>query len=402
MTLEPGTYRRRLLPTLLLFLSLSGLAYAAGSPDPAPSRDPAGQVIRIGSWGPLSGPNAPWAAILRGAAAFFTQINHQGGLHGRQLKLVMFDDRSDPAVTEAGVRTLVEEKNVLAFVGGVGTASGLAVLDYLDEKRIPWVGMISGSGRFAVPPRPAVFAVRPTDRDEASALVKYGVEVLNHRRIAVVHDDGPFGQDGLAGVLRRLEMYNLAPAAAIAVKNSDYDLKDKVQALEQARPETVIMWLTPVQAAVLRREAAGLPGGGPVWMTNGSLADAALLDKMTDGLWAGTIFTTWSESPADPSPLMEKYRRAHEEYAARGDNWGAFFCAGFGFAEPLIEALRRCGPELGRERLVSELEGLKDFKGVFGRISYGPRERQGQKELFIAQALRGGRTRPLTGWFVMD
>ncbi|MFH1092224.1 MAG: ABC transporter substrate-binding protein, partial [Pseudomonadota bacterium] len=82
--------------------------------------------IRLGTWAPLSGDAAPWGAMARGMDVYFQWLNRKGGINGRGLKLLMFDDRYDPAVTEAGVLKLTKEYGVFAFVGGVGARSGLA------------------------------------------------------------------------------------------------------------------------------------------------------------------------------------------------------------------------------------------------------------------------------------
>ena len=85
--------------------------------------------IRIGEWGPQTGPAAPWGAVARGSHMFWDIVNADGGIHGRMIKHVYFDDGYNPARTKAGVKELVEGEGVCAFVSGVGTAPGLAVMD---------------------------------------------------------------------------------------------------------------------------------------------------------------------------------------------------------------------------------------------------------------------------------
>ncbi|RLC04132.1 MAG: ABC transporter substrate-binding protein, partial [Deltaproteobacteria bacterium] len=92
--------------------------------------------IHIGNWGPQTGPAAPWGAVARGTDAYFKMINAEGGIHGRKLVFHYFDDGYNPAKTMAGVKQLQEETGMFAFVSGVGTATGLAVKDYLMERKI--------------------------------------------------------------------------------------------------------------------------------------------------------------------------------------------------------------------------------------------------------------------------
>ena len=110
--------------------------------------------------------------------------------------------------------------------------------------------------------------------------------------------------------------------------------------------------------------------------------------------------------PNADDPLLQKYKKdAFSKFAAKGERWGLFFYAGILFAEPLVEGIKRCGKDLTRERLVKEMEGIKDFKGIGGKISYGPLDlaepyacRQGQKEIFLVKCLKGGKYEKLTDW----
>ena len=106
-------------------------------------------------------------------------------------------------------------------------------------------------------------------------------------------------------------------------------------------------------------------------------------------------------------PLMKQYKKkAFDKYAAKDERWGVFYTAGILFAEPLVEGIKRAGRDLTRERLVKELEGLKDFKGIGGRISYAPfnptkgyETRQGTKETMLVECLDNGVAKLLTDWF---
>ena len=197
----------RLLKILIPFLALVpalplDAAAQKQDPPPAPVFHPGGltdREIYIGQWGPQSGPAAPWGGLSRGTGAYFQMINESGGIHGRKLKLLFFDDRYDPAMTAAGVKKLAEKYGVFAFVGGVGTAGGAAALEYLTGKNIFWVGPASGSTRWTSPPRKNVFAVWPPYKDEARVLVDYAVGNLKRQKIALVYQNDDFGLEGRQG-----------------------------------------------------------------------------------------------------------------------------------------------------------------------------------------------------------
>jgi len=132
--------------------------------------------------------------------------------------------------------------------------------------------------------------------------------------------------------------------------------------------------------------------------------------KISKGLWQGIIAATFGELPNSDNALLQKYKKdAYGKFAAKGERWGLFFYAGILFSEPLVEGIKRCGRDLTRERLVKELEGLKDFKGIGGNISYAPLDlaepykcRQGQKEVFLVKCLKDGKYEKLTGWMRIE
>ena len=393
-----------------LFFCLAAAAAGFG-PDmwaqEAPARPPgvtAGQV-RIGVWGPLSGPAAPWGATMRGVETYFKMVNLAGGVHGRQLKLIMFDSQYRPAIIEAGVKVLVESKGVLAFIGGYDSSAGPAVMSYLEREGVPLAGLASGSTVWTTPPRRNVFTVRPTDTDEAAALVKYAVEVLNRSRVVIVYQSDANGLDGLTGVQKQLQTYGREPVDMIPVLRDETDMTTPARRLKASNPETVILWVHPSHAVGLRKAVHRLSGSSPLdaaWMTGSALSDAPYMNKLTGGLWRGAIFTSFAEMPHADTPLMNRYRAVFRKYSARGERWGFFHYLGFGLAEPLVQALKQCGPAVSGSRLTAQLEKLHGFKGILGPIDFSPGNRLGQRGMYLAQALDRERIQQLTGRFIME
>jgi len=100
--------------------------------------------------------------------------------------------------------------------------------------------------------------------------------------------------------------------------------------------------------------------------------------------------------------LMKKYHAAFEKYVPKGERWGIMYLAGFGFAEPLVEALKKVGRDVTTDKVIAELDKMTDFKGIFGHITFRPEDRQGQKEVFIAEALKDGKSKRLSDWIKAD
>ena len=356
--------------------------------------------IRIGQWGPQTGPAALWGAIPRGTGCYFDMINAEGGIHGRKIKYFQRDDGYMPPKTKAIAKELVEDKKVFAFASGVGTSTGMAVKKYLNKKKVPWVGPASGSTHWAYPPTKYLFAVYPLYIDEASILVNYAVKKLGKKRIAFFYQNDDFGKEGLVGAEYALEKLGMKLAASVSVEVMDSDLSSHCMKLKAAKPDCVLMWLLPKQGAIILGTAAKM-GFKPQWMSASVLSDAPIMYKISKGLFKDVILPSFGDLPDSPNPLMKKYKAAHDKFAPK-DRWGIFFYAGFLFVEPMVEGLKRCGRDLTADNFVKAMETIKDFQGIGPKVSYGPNKRQGTRSLFLAKSVEGGKLVRLSDWMTSD
>lgn len=356
--------------------------------------------IVIGQWGALTGPAALWGAVARGTKAYFEMINAEGGIHGRKLKLLIRDDSYQPPKTKAAVMELVEKIGVFAFVGGLGTGTGMAVMDYLADKKIPWIGPGSGSSKWTETTNRYRFAIYPTYQAEAKGLVRYLSEKGGVERIAFFYQNDDFGKESLMAAKAELKKQGKTLAAEVSVEMSDTDLSSHVLKLKQSKPDAVILWLMPKHAAITMKTAAKL-NFKPKWASTSSLSDAPLMHHITGGLWDGVIFTSIMELPDSEKPVVKKYRESYDKYGLvenPNEKWGIFFMAGYMFAEPFVEALRIAGRDLDREKLVDALHKLNNWnEGITHNVTYTPTDHQGQKSVFISKC-ENGKAIALTEW----
>lgn len=364
--------------------------------------------IHVGQWGPQTGPAAAWGSVARGTDAYFKMINANGGIHGRKLVHHMFDDAYNPAKTKAGVKELQEGTGMFAWVSGVGTAPGLAVRDYLMERKVPWIGPSAGSLHWVDPPHKYLFGVYPLYYDEARILTSYAIRELDNKRVAIIYQNDDYGKNGLKGVKESLAEHGLELVASVPVEVTESDLKPHVMRLRKSKADTVLLWTNP-KHAVMTVGISQAMKFQPQFMSTSTCSDFPLMMHISKGLWQGVISATFALLPDSENPLMQQYKQeAFEQFAAEGERWGLFYYAGIVFAEPFVEALKRCGPDLSRERLVQELEGLKDFQGISGPITYKPYDpedpscRQGQDQVFLVKCLEKGKAEKLTDWIAVE
>ncbi|MBW1801859.1 MAG: ABC transporter substrate-binding protein, partial [Deltaproteobacteria bacterium] len=352
--------------------------------------------IHIGQWGPQTGPAAAWGNVARGTGVYFKMINEEGGIHGRKIVYHMFDDAYNPGKTKAGVKELQEKVGIFAWACGVGTSPGLAVKDYLMERKIPWVGPAAGSLHWISPPQKYLFAVYPLYYSEAKALCRYAVETLKKKRIAIAYTNDDYGKNGVAGAVAELKKHGLELVAEVPVEKADTDMKPHAMKLRKAKADVVLLWVIVPQAIRIIGTCRVMKYN-PQWMSTSTCSDYPLMMAFSKGLWRGVITSNFADLPDSTSPRMVKYRKAYEKYAAKGERWGMFFYAGFGFVEPLVEGLKRSGRDLSRENLVRAMEGIRGFKGIFGQIDYSsfdPKDlycRQGQKDIYLTQCVEKGK-----------
>jgi ABC-type branched-subunit amino acid transport system substrate-binding protein len=360
--------------------------------------------IVIGQWSPQTGPAALWGSVARGTAAYFDMINEAGGVNGRKLELLIRDDGYQPTRTVAVAKELAEQEEVFCFIGGVGTATGMAVKDYLAEKGIPWIGPASGSSKWADPPSKNLFSLYPRYEDEAAILTRYAVDELGKEKIAFFYQNDDYGKEGLAGAKAQLESMGKELAAEVSVEVTDTDLSSHVLKLKESKADVVILWLLPKHAAITLGTAAKL-GFKPQWMTGSTLSDAPLMNKITEGLWEGVIFDTFIHLPDSENESVAKYKAAFDKYGLKRNDkeqWGIFFMAGFYFSEPVVAAIEAAGDDLTREKLIEELEKLDGWdEGLGHGITFGPDERQGQKAVFLAKC-EGGKAVKISDWLTLE
>ncbi|MBA4393189.1 MAG: ABC transporter substrate-binding protein [Desulfobacca sp.] len=389
----------RLKTTLLvLFLVLVGCWMAVPAIHALEGFDD--KEIRIGQWGPQTGPAAPWGSVARGSALLFNVINEEGGIHGRKIKYFIRDDQYNPAQTKAVVKELVERNGIFAFVGGVGAACGMAVKDYLAQNKVIWVGPATAIKEYVFPVNPYLFGVYPLFDDEASILTKYVVEKLKVKKIGFFYQNDTYGKNGLEGCKHQLARYKMDLVAEIPVEPGEKDLSSQMLKLKSSGAEVVILWVNPTIAVITLKTSASV-GFKPQWVSSNTLSDYPLMFKLTGGLWEGVITGAFGQTPDSKHPLMVKYREAAKKYAPE-ERWGTFYYAGILFAEPFVEALKKVGKNLSTEACLKALNSIKDFQGIGPKITWTPTQHQGSDSIMIQKAGPNASYITLQDWHAND
>ncbi len=389
--------------TAMLMLVLGSIGVAA-----AESSGVTDTEIHIGQWGPQTGPAAAWGAVARGTGDYLKWVNEQGDINGRKIVYHMFDDGYNPAKTKAGVKELQEGTGIFSWIGGVGTSPGLAVKDYLADRKVPWVGPSAGSMSWVKPPNRYLFAVYPLYYHESKALVRYAVKELGKKKVAVAYLNDEYGKNGLRGVKEALDELGMEIAAEVPVENRETDFKAHAMKLRKSKADTVLLWTTVGHAIRILGTCKAM-GFTPQFMGSSTTSDFVFMDHISKGLWEGVICTTFGLVPTSDHPLMKKYKaEIFDKFASKDERWGQFYSVGILFGEVLVEGLKKAGRDLNTESFIAAMESIKGFQGVGPEVNFAPFDpdnlysRQGTRTSFIIQALKDGKTKMLTDWIELD
>lgn len=349
--------------------------------------------IRIGTWGPQSGPAAAWGTVITAIDAYFQHINAEGGIHGRNLVLISRDDAYDPARSVAAARELNDREQVFAFVGGIGTANGLAVMPIVKRAGIPWVSPSTGSTEFARQSDGLIFATFTNYEVESALMTRYAVEELGNTRLAIFYQNDDYGEEGLRGMEEEVERLREAGHDLTIVDRVSYERAETNMAVQALRlrggdADAVLMYSTPAAAAALIAEFQRLEYT-PRILASSTLLDPTLLANpgMQGALLASflrlpsAIVGEGNGDPIADDILMNIIARYAPE-AAR-DPFRAL--AGVGFAQPLVEALQAAGPDVTRESFLEALRAIEGFDtGLFANLDF-TESYQGNNSIMLLQ-----------------
>lgn len=356
--------------------------------------------VVIGTFQALSGPYAIIGkGMLKGMKAYFNWINSKGGVNGRKIELLAYDDQLNPSVTVTDVKRMVEQDHVFAIVGGLGTYGCLAVMNYLNEHHVPFVYQGSGSPLLSNPPKKYIFPVQPNYNLEGHLIAKFLVEKEKKSKIAIMYMNNDIGQEGFSAVKDQLSKYGMKPFLSIAYNPTSSDFSSEIIKLMNANPDSLVIYglITDTIRIITQLRQYGL--NIPV-VTIYPNADPAFV-KLGGKAVEGTILTAWVPIPTkDNSAFTKKFEKYLEIYQKTYPKQipSSYAAAGFIAAEVFTHALELAGPNPSREGLVHALESFKNWNGILAQqITFSPTEREGKKSMYFIK-IENGQFVPITGW----
>lgn len=344
-----------------------------------------GEIV-LGMSNALEGPaSALGTGLKSGAMVYFDKINAAGGVHGRKIKVISYDDGYEPRNTVKNTKKLISEDKVFALFGYVGTPTSKAILPIINKEKVIYFGPFTGAEFLRNPVNKYIFNVRSSYFNEAEAQVEHLTAKLGLKNIGIFIQDDAYGLAVKGGVMKALKKRDLFLKGEGRYKRNTVAVDEAVGVLKAASPEAVSMVGTyKAMAAFIKKSKA--QGYSPVFLNVSFVGTTALIEELK-GEGDGTIISQVTPSPYDPSLQMVKGYQ--EDMKKAGNNKpGYVSLEGYLDAFVFVEVLKKVGRDLTRDSFIKAAESLSISSGGMS-FSFSPNNHQALDKVYLTEITGG-------------
>ena len=344
------------------FVAGMGVAVAGNAPGVTDTE------IKIGNTNPYSGPASVYSTIGKSIGACWKQVNAEGGINGRKIKWISYDDGYSPPKTKEQIRRLVEKDKVALTFQTLGTPTNSAIHKYMNKKKVPHLFVATGATKWGQPKKfPWTMGFQPNYQTIGRIFGNYILQNHPNSKVAVLYQNDDYGKDYVIGVKDAMgDKY-----AKQVVKEETYEVTDptvasQIISLKNSGADVMVNISIPKFAAQAIKKMDAI-GWKPVHLLN----DVAATIKATfvpAGLEKskGIISVTYLKDPNDPEwkndPGMNEWRAFMAKYYPKGDSANAFNVYGWAVCSLMIDTLKRAGNDLSRENIMKSAASFKKFR----------------------------------------
>jgi branched-chain amino acid transport system substrate-binding protein len=325
--------------------------------------------IKIGNIMPYSGPLSSYALIGRTEAAFFKKLNDEGGINGRKINFISYDDNYSPPKTVEQARKLVESDDVLFMFQSLGTPTNTAIQKYMNQKQVPQLFVATGATKFGDPANfHWTMGWQPTYQTEGRIYAKYILQNLPQAKIGILYQNDDSGRDYVKGLKDGLgaEAAKRMIVAELPYDPTDPTVDSQIVSLKTLGADVLFNHTAPKFAAQAIKKVAEI-GWHPVHIlasvsnSVGSVYRPAGLENSK-----GVLSSNYLKDPTDPAwkddPAIKEWLAFMDKYFPDGDKSSTFSVYGYLLAQTLVQVLNQCGDELTRENVMKQAANLKDLE----------------------------------------
>ena len=322
--------------------------------------------IKIGNIMPYSGPASSYAVIGKTEAAYFDKINAEGGINGRKIRFISYDDAYSPPKAIEQARKLVEGDEVLLIFQSLGTPSNSAIQKYMNAKKVPQLFVATGATKWGDPKNfPWTMGWQPNYQSEGRIYAKYILDHFPDAKIAVFWQNDDAGKDQVKGLRD-----GLGDKAGMIIADKSYEVSDpsidsQIVALRDSGADTFFSWAAPKGSAQAIRKVGELGWKPRFFLANVSASVAGVLRPAGLQYAKDIISTAYLKDPTDPTwkddPGVKTWREFMDQYNPGGDKVDLNNVYGYAAAQTLVQVLKQCGDDLTRENIMRQAANLKNF-----------------------------------------
>jgi len=324
--------------------------------------------IKIGNTNPYSGPASAYGLIGKTIDAYFKKVNAEGGINGRKVNFITYDDGYSPPKAVEQVRKLVESDEVLLVFQPLGTPSNTAIQKYMNSKKVPQLFVATGATKWGDPKgNPWTMGWQPTYQAEGQIYAKYILKNHPNAKIGILFQNDDYGKDYVKGLKDGLgEKAKTMIVSELPYEPADPTVDSQIVSLKGSGADVFFNVTTPKFAAQAIKKAAEI-GWKPVHLLNnvsnsfGSVLKPAGLEASKDVLSTGYL-----KDPTDPTwdndAGKKEWLAFMDKYFPDGDKTSSFTVYGYTVAQTLHQTLKQAGDTLTRENVMKQAASLKGLK----------------------------------------
>jgi branched-chain amino acid transport system substrate-binding protein len=350
---------------------LAAAAFAGlGVPRLARAQDSPGVTaneIRIGSTNALSGPVSSYSVISRALSGMFRRLNDEGGVNGRRINFIVYDDGYQPPRTLEQTRRLVEQDRVAFLFNQLGTPTNSAIHRYVNQRRIPHLFLATGADKWANPREyPWTMGWQPSYRIEAQIYAKHLLEQRPYARIALLYQNDDFGKDYVAGVRDVLGPRFDSTVRTVSHEATDPTIDSQIVSLAATGADALICGVTPRFASQAIRRVHDIGWKPMFFMTNVSISGSVVMQPAGPEKGVGVITSDYRKDQSDPAwandPGMDEWRGFMRRFVPDGELGDNNYTYAYGVGTTMIQVLRQCGNDLSRENVMRQAAAIAQLE----------------------------------------
>ena len=320
--------------------------------------------IKIGNTDAYSGNASAYAAVAKADAAAFRMLNDAGGVNGRKIDFISYDDSYSPPKTVEQTRRLIEQNQVACLFNTLGTPTNSAIVKYCNVKKVPQLFVSTGADKWGdYKDHPWTIGWQPSYRTEAQIYAKFISKTKPAAKIGILYQNDDFGKDYTGGMKDVLGAA-YEKVTVVSFEATDATIDSQAVTLQGAGVDTLLIAATPKFAAQAIRKVAEMNWKPLTFLTNVSASVGAVIKPAGVENAVGVISSAYAKDPLDPrwksDPGMNEWRAFMAKYLPDADMSDNNYVFGYGVTNTMIHVLQACGNDLSRENLLKQATSLQD------------------------------------------